>query len=234
MGAATCRLAAERGYDVAINYARDREAAEGVAKDCWKHGVRAEIFQADVAREDDIARLFHEIDGFGQLTHLVNNAGIVGRASRFDEADPVSIRATVDLNVTGAMLVTQAALKRISTRHDGPGGAIVNLSSIAATLGAPGEYVWYAATKAAIDALTIGLAKEVAAEGVRVNAVSPGLIDTGIHASGGQPDRIAKRGPLLPIGRAGTPQEVAETILFLLSDQASFVTGSNVRIAGGL
>ncbi len=132
------------------------------------------------------------------------------------------------------MLVTQAALKRISTRHDGPGGAIVNLSSIAATLGAPGEYVWYAATKAAIDALTIGLAKEVAAEGVRVNAVSPGLIDTGIHASGGQPDRIAKRGPLLPIGRAGTPQEVAETILFLLSDQASFVTGSNVRIAGGL
>ncbi len=227
-------MAAEQGYDIAINYAGNRDAALNVAEDCRATGAHAEIFQADVSKDDDIARLFAEVDAFGKLTHLVNNAGIVGRASRFDAADPSSIRATVDLNVTGAMLVVQQALKRISTKHGGAGGAIVNLSSIASTLGAPGEYVWYAATKAAMDALTIGLAKEVAGEGVRVNAISPGLIDTEIHAAGGQADRIAKRGPLLPIGRAGTAAEVAESILFLLSDRAAFVTGANIRIAGGL
>jgi len=234
IGAATCRMAAARGYDVAINYAGNRDAAERVAEECRERGVRADIFQADVSKDDDIARLFAEVDAFGRLTHLVNNAGIVGRASRFAEADPAALRATVDLNVTGAMLVAQAAVKRMSTKHGGAGGAIVNLSSIASTLGAPGEYVWYAATKAAMDALTIGLSKEVASEGVRVNAVSPGLIDTDIHAAGGQPDRIEKRGPLLPIGRAGTADEVAEAILFLMSDKAGFVTGANIRIAGGL
>lgn len=227
-------MAAERGYDVAINYAGNREAALKVAEDCRKSGARADIFQADVSKDEDILRLFVEVDAFGRLTHLVNNAGTVGRASRFDAADPESIRATVDLNVTGAMLVAQQALKRISIRYGGMGGAIVNLSSIAATLGAPGEYVWYAATKAAMDALTVGLAKEVAGESVRVNAVSPGLIATDIHAAGGQPDRIEKRGPTLPVGRAGTAEEVAEAILFLLSDKAGFITGANIRIAGGL
>jgi NAD(P)-dependent dehydrogenase (short-subunit alcohol dehydrogenase family) len=169
----------------------------------------------------------------GRLTHLVNNAGIVGRANKFADVDTETIRRVVDLNVTGAMLVAREAVRRMSTARGGKGGAIVNLSSMAATLGAPDEYVWYAASKGAIDSLTVGLAREVAREGIRVNAVAPGLIDTDIHAAGGQPDRIARMGPTIPLGRAGTAEEVAAAILWLLSDEASYSTGTIIRVSGG-
>ena len=234
IGAAVARRAAGEGYRVAVNYASDIAAAEKVAVAIEKAGSQALIVKADVAREDEIKRLFEEIDHkLGRLTHLVNNAGIVGRASRLDAADPAIIREVIDLNVTGAMLVAREAAKRMSTANGGKGGAIVNLSSAAATIGSPGEFTWYAASKGAIDSFTIGLARELAKEGVRVNAVSPGLIETDIHASSGQPDRVLRMSSLIPMGRAGTADEVAETILWLLSDKASYVTGANIRVAGG-
>jgi NAD(P)-dependent dehydrogenase (short-subunit alcohol dehydrogenase family) len=234
IGAAVARAAAREGYRVAINYVSDVAAAERVAAEIEKAGSKALVVQADVAREDEIKRLFEEIDKkLGRLTHLVNNAGIVGRSSRLDAADPAMIRQVIDLNVTGAILVAREAVRRMSRAHGGEGGAIVNLSSAAATLGSPGEFTWYAASKGAIDSFTLGLARELAKEGVRVNAVSPGLIETDIHASGGQPDRVARMGGLIPMGRAGTAEEVAEAILWLLSDKASYVTGANIRVAGG-
>jgi NAD(P)-dependent dehydrogenase (short-subunit alcohol dehydrogenase family) len=227
-------MAARAGYRVAINYVSDKKAAEAVAGEIDKAGSKALIVKADVAREEEIRALFAEIDKkLGRLTHLVNNAGIVGRSSRLDIADPAVIRQVIDLNVTGAILVAREAVERMSTANGGAGGAIVNISSAAATIGSPGEFTWYAASKAAIDAFTLGLARELAKEGVRVNAVSPGLIETGIHASGGQPDRVARMGPMIPMGRAGTVDEVAETILWLLSEKASYVTGANIRVAGG-
>jgi NAD(P)-dependent dehydrogenase (short-subunit alcohol dehydrogenase family) len=234
IGAAVARRAAIEGYCVAVNYASDIAAAEKVAVEIEKAGSRALIVKADVSRADEIKRLFEEIDrNLGRLTHLVNNAGIVGRASRLDAADPAMIREVIDLNVTGAILVAREAARRMSTARGGQGGAIVNLSSAAATIGSPGEFTWYAASKGAIDSFTLGLARELAKEGVRVNAVSPGLIETDIHASSGQPDRVARMSPLIPMGRAGTADEVAETILWLLSDKASYVTGANIRVAGG-
>ena len=234
IGAAVARRAAGEGYRVAINYVNDRAAAEKVAAEIEKAGSKALLVKADVAREDEIKRLFEEIDEkLGRLTHLVNNAGIVGRINRLEAADPAMIRQVIDLNVTGAILVAREAVKRISTANGGQGGAIVNLSSAAATLGSPGEFTWYAASKGAIDSFTIGLARELAKEGVRVNAVSPGLIETDIHASGGEPDRVARMSPLIPMGRAGSADEVAEVILWLLSDKASYVTGANIRVAGG-
>lgn len=234
IGAATARLAAERGYDVAINYQADAEAAGRVAEACRVAGARAEIIQADVAREDEIARLFRTVDEcLGRLTHLVNNAGITGRASRLDEASTETIRSTIDLNVTGAILVAREAVRRMARRHGGSGGAIVNLSSAAVTLGSPNEFVWYAASKGAIDSLTIGLAREWATDGIRTNAVAPGLIDTEIHASSGLPDRLQRLTGFIPLGRPGTAEEVAETILFLLSDAASYVNGEVIRVGGG-
>lgn len=234
IGAATALLAARRGYDVAINYQRDADAAGRVAEACRAAGVRAEIIQADVAREDEIARLFRTVDErLGRLTHLVNNAGITGRASRLDEVSPETIRACIDLNVTGAILVAREAVKRMARRRGGSGGAIVNLSSAATTLGSPHEFVWYAASKGAIDSLTIGLAREWATEGIRSNAVAPGLIDTDIHASSGLPDRLQRLTGFIPLGRPGTAEEVAETILFLLSDAASYVNGEVLRVGGG-
>jgi NAD(P)-dependent dehydrogenase (short-subunit alcohol dehydrogenase family) len=234
IGAATCRLAAQRGYDVAVNYVRDEPAARSVVADVEASGGRAIAVQGDVAEKADVARIFAETDRrLGRLTHLVNNAGVTGRSGRVDDADPAMIRRVVELNVIGTILCSQAATRRMSTRHGGAGGAIVNLSSAAATLGMANEYAWYAAAKGAIDSFTVGLARELAREGVRVNAVAPGLIETEIHAASGDAGRIARLAPNIPAGRAGSADEVAETILFLLSDAASYVTGSVLRVSGG-
>lgn len=233
IGAATARLAARQGYDVAINYLGNEAAAKAVVADIERSNARAIAIKGDMAREADIRRMFEEVDRFGRLTHLVNNAGIVGQSGRYADADPAMMRRVIDVNVTGAMLVAQEAVRRMSTQRGGSGGAIVNLGSMASTLGAPGEYVWYAASKGAIDALTIGLSREVAAEGIRVNAVAPGLIDTDIHAAGGQPDRVARLRSMIPAGREGKADEVAEAILYLLSEQASYVIGTIMRVSGG-
>jgi NAD(P)-dependent dehydrogenase (short-subunit alcohol dehydrogenase family) len=233
IGAATARLAARQGYDVAINYVGNEKAANEVVADIEKSNARGIAIQGDMANEADIKRMFEAVDRFGKLTHLVNNAGIVGKGGRFADADRGMMRQVIDLNVTGAMIVAQEAVKRMSTKSGGKGGAIVNLGSMASTLGAPGEYVWYAASKGAMDSFTIGLSREVAAEGIRVNSVAPGLIDTDIHASGGEPGRIARLRSMIPMGREGDAQEVAEAILYLLSEQASYVVGTNVRISGG-
>jgi NAD(P)-dependent dehydrogenase (short-subunit alcohol dehydrogenase family) len=233
IGAATARLAARQGYDVAINYVGNEKAADEVVADIEKSNARGIAIQGDMANEADIKKMFEAVDKFGKLTHLVNNAGIIGSSSKFADAPADMMRRVVDVNVTGAMIVAREAVRRLSTAHGGKGGAIVNLGSMATYIGAPGEFVWYAASKGAIDALTIGLSKELAGEGVRVNAVAPGLIDTEIHASGGQPDRIARMRSAIPMGREGTADEVAESILYLLSDQASYVTGTVLRISGG-
>jgi NAD(P)-dependent dehydrogenase (short-subunit alcohol dehydrogenase family) len=233
IGAATARLAARQGYDVAINYVGNEKAANEVVADIEKSNARGIAIKGDMANEADIRRMYEAVDKFGKLTHLVNNAGIVGKGGRFADADRAMMRQVIDLNVTGAMLVAQEAVRRMSTKHGGQGGAIVNLGSMASTLGAPGEYVWYAASKGAMDSFTIGLSREVAAEGIRVNSVAPGLIDTDIHASGGEPGRIERLRSAIPMGREGSAQEVAEAILYLLSEQASYVVGTNVRISGG-
>ena len=234
IGAATARLAAARRYDVAVNFATNATAAQAVVADCERAGARAVAIQADVAREVEVERLFAETERrLGPLGGLVNNAGIVGRASRLDAADAATIKTVIDLNVFGAFLCAREAVRRLSTAHGGKGGVIVNVSSGAATLGSPGDFIWYAASKAAVDTLTIGLAREVAREGIRVNAVAPGLVDTDIHDSTGIPDRIATMSPNIPLGRAGTADEIAETILFLLSDASSYVTGAVLRVAGG-
>lgn len=234
IGAATARAAAKDGYDVAVNYVRDEKAAHELVQEIRGAGGKARAIQADVSRELDIKQLFAAVEReLGDLTHLVNNAGIVGRAARLVDADPSVIREVVDLNVTGAILVAREAVRRMTTSAGGKGGAIVNISSMAAIIGGAGEYTWYAASKGAIDSLTVGLAREVAKEGIRVNAVAPGLIDTDIHASGGQPDRVARVGATVPVGRAGTAEEVANAILWLLSDAASYVTGAVLRVSGG-
>ena len=234
IGAAIVRLAAQEGYRIALNYASADKEAEETAASARAAGAEVALFKADVARADEVERLFAQIDArLGRLTHLVNNAGITGPASRFADIAPAELARVLDLNVTGALLVAQAAVRRISTAHGGAGGAIVNVSSMAARLGAPGEYVWYAASKGAIDSLTVGLARELGQEGVRVSAVAPGLIETGIHARSGQPDRLARLAPTIPLGRPGTSDEVARAILWLLSEEASYVTGAVLNISGG-
>jgi NAD(P)-dependent dehydrogenase (short-subunit alcohol dehydrogenase family) len=234
IGAAVCRIAAQRGWDVAINFASNAAAAEAVAAECRQAGARAEIFKGDMAEEADIARVFREVDErMGRIDSLVNNAGITGPASRLDAADPAAIRSVIDLNVTGAILVAREGIRRLSTRNGGRGGTIVNLSSAAVWIGSPDTFVWYAASKGAIDSLTIGLATELGKEGVRVNAVAPGLIETEIHASAGLDDRLQKLGPRVPIGRSGTAEEVAQVILFLMSPESSYVTGAIYRVTGG-
>lgn len=234
IGAATCRLAGRNGFAVAVNYQRDEAAASSVVADIEAAGGRAVAIKADVACEDEVERLFAETDArLGRVTHLVNNAGITGRSQRLDQVDTATLKAVFDLNILGSFLCARAAVKRMSTLHGGAGGAIVNVSSAAATLGSPGEYVWYAASKGAVDAMTYGLAKEVAREGIRVNAVAPGMILTEIHAASGDPGRIDRIVPNVPLGRIGTPEEIAETILFLLSDAASYVTGAVLRVSGG-
>lgn len=235
IGAAICRLAAPRGYAIAINYLSNRDAAEALAAECRGAGATTALLPGDMSVPGDIERVFAACaEELGPVTHFVNNAGVTGKVSRLDEAAGETVRACIDLNVTGAILAAQAAIRQMARRHGGPGGAIVNLSSAAADLGSPGEYVWYAASKGAIDSLTLGLAKELAEDGIRVNAVSPGLIDTDIHAlSSGAPGRAERLAPNIPMKRVGTAEEVAETVLFLLSDAASYVTGANLRVSGG-
>ena len=234
IGVATARAAARAGYKIAINYVNDARAADALAKEIRTTGGTAVPIQADVSREDDIVRLFTTVDReLGQLTHLVNNAGITGRAGRIADVDAGMLERVIAVNVTGAILVAREAVRRMSTARGGKGGAIVNLSSMAAVLGAPGEWVGYAASKGAIDSFTVGLSREVAKEGIRVNAVAPGLIDTDIHVTAGQPDRIERMAPTVPMARAGSAAEVAAAIFWLLSDEASYVTGTIVRVSGG-
>ena len=234
IGAATARLAAERGDHVAVNYARNDAAAGAVVDDCVASGVRAVAVRADIADEAAVVAMFDAVaDELGSIDVLVNNAGILHTQMRFDEMTVERWRELLDVNVIGAFVCAREAVRRMSTRHGGRGGSIVNVSSAASYLGSPGEYVDYAASKAAIDTLTIGLGKEVAAEGIRVNAVRPGVIHTDIHASGGEPGRVERVAPSVPMQRGGDPIEVARTILWLASDEASYITGTIVNCSGG-
>lgn len=234
IGAATALLAAERGFTVAINYRREREAAETLVAQITAAGGKARAFAADVANEDDVLRLFREVDdAFGRLDVLVNNAGILERQMRLEDMDVARLQRVFAVNVTGTFLCCREAVKRMARRHGGSGGSIVNVSSMASRLGSPNEYIDYAAAKGAVDSLTIGLAKEVAGEGIRVNAVRPGLIRTEIHASGGEPGRVERLQSAIPLGRGGEAEEVARAILFLASDESSYSTGSFIDVSGG-
>lgn len=234
IGAAVARLGAARGYAVGVNYLRDAEAAEAVVAEIGQAGGQALALQADVAREEEVERLFAALDReLPPLTALVNNAGLAGQVSRVEDASAETIRQVMELNVLGSIWCARAAVRRMARRYGGHGGAIVNISSGAATIGSPGEYVWYAASKGAVDSFTLGLAKENAGEGIRVNAVAPGFVRTEIHAASGMPDRLEKIAPTMPIGRAAEPEEIAEAVLWLLSDAASYTTGAILRVAGG-
>ncbi|HEV7417715.1 MAG TPA: SDR family oxidoreductase [Tianweitania sediminis] len=234
IGAATAVQAAAAGYDVALSYVRNKQAAEAVVEAVESHSGRGLAVQADVAVEADIINLFATTQqAFGRLDAFVNNAGVVDGKQRVDEMSAERLHRMMAINVVGPMLCAREAVKRMSTRYGGKGGAIVNVSSVAALLGSPGEYVDYAASKGALDVITIGLAKEVVAEGIRVNAVRPGIIDTEIHASGGQPDRVARVAPLVPMARAGTADEVAAAILYFMSEGASYSTGAFLNVSGG-
>ena len=234
IGAATALQCARLGYDVAVNFTRDARAAADLAAQVRALGQRAIEVAADVSREADVLRLFAAVDAeLGTLSALVNNAGVVDVPARVDEMGSERLVRMFAINVLGSFLCAREAVRRMSTRHGGAGGAIVNLSSAAARLGAPGQYVDYAAAKGAIDTFTLGLAREVASEGIRVNAVRPGIIETDIHASGGQPDRAAQMAPQVPMRRAGSAEEVAEAIVWLLSDAASYTTGAVIDVSGG-
>jgi NAD(P)-dependent dehydrogenase (short-subunit alcohol dehydrogenase family) len=234
IGAATARLAASRGYAVCVNYLKDAGAANAVVAGIASAGGQAIAVQADVAVEADVVRLFETCDReLSRLDALVNNAGILETQMRVDAMDAARLQRVFATNVTGSFICAREAVRRMSTRHGGTGGAIVNLSSGAARLGSPGEYVDYAASKGAIDTLTIGLSREVAEEGIRVNAVRAGFIDTGIHASGGEPNRIERVKAMVPMKRGGTADEVANAVLWLLSDEASYTTGAFIDVAGG-
>lgn len=234
IGAAAAVLAAQRGWDVAINYTRDAAAAERVAAQVRAAGRRALVIQADVAEEAEVLAMFAAVDReFGALRGLVNNAGVVDLPARVDEMSLQRLQRMFAINLTGSFLCAREAVRRMSSKHGGAGGAIVNLSSAAARLGSPGQYVDYAASKAGIDLLTLGLAREVATEGIRVNAVRPGIIDTDIHASGGLPDRARQVAPMVPMQRAGSAEEVAQAIVWLLSDEASYTTGTVLDVTGG-
>jgi NAD(P)-dependent dehydrogenase (short-subunit alcohol dehydrogenase family) len=234
IGAATALLAARKGYAVAVNYTRNEAAAQELVRTIRAEGGTALALQGDVAEEAQVLELFRQVDArLGRLTALVNNAGIVDQTARVDEMSVQRLKRMFDINVIGSFLCAREAIKRMSTRHGGRGGAIVNVSSAAARLGAPGQYVDYAASKGAIDTFTIGLAKEVAAEGIRVNAVRPGLIETEIHASGGLPNRVRELAHQVPMQRGGSAEEVAQAIVWLLSPEASYTTMSLVEVSGG-
>lgn len=234
IGAATALLAARKGYAVAVNYASNADAAAHVVRAIAGAGGRAIAVQADVADEAQVLRMFAEVDAkLGRLTALVNNAGVVDATQRVEDMSVARLRRMFDINVIGSIVCAREAVRRMSRRHGGRGGAIVNVSSAAARLGAPGQYVDYAAAKGAIDTFTLGLAKEVAADGIRVNAVRPGLIETEIHASGGLPDRVRDLAHQVPMQRGGTADEVAQAIVWLLSPEASYTTMSLVDVSGG-
>lgn len=235
IGAATCIMAARRGYDVAVNYQSNEKAAAEVVEACETAGARAVALQGDMASATDITRVFAEAKAaLGQLSHVVNNAGITGKSGTLAEADIAAIRECIDINVTGAILVAREAARALIANDAAQARAIVNISSVAAELGSPGEYVWYAASKGAVDSLTIGLAKELAGHGIRVNAVAPGITETEIHAlSTGEAGRVARIAPLIPLKRAATADEIAEAVLFLLSEASSYTTGIILKVSGG-
>ncbi|OOG46233.1 SDR family oxidoreductase [Polaromonas sp. A23] len=234
IGAATALQAARAGYAVAVNYTANSLAADEVVRQIRQGGGTAITVQADVAEENQVLAMFEKVDAkLGRLTALVNNAGVVDRTERVDGMSVARLKRMFDINVIGTMVCAREAVKRMSTRYGGTGGAIVNVSSAAARLGGPGQYVDYAAAKGAVDTFTLGLAKEVAAEGIRVNAVRPGIIETDIHASGGLPDRARTMAPLVPMQRAGSADEVAQSIVWLLGSGSSYTTGALLDIAGG-
>jgi NAD(P)-dependent dehydrogenase (short-subunit alcohol dehydrogenase family) len=234
IGAATALLAARQGYAVAVNYSANSLAADEVVRQIRQAGGTAMAVQADVADEAQVLTMFEKVDAkLGRLTALVNNAGVVDQTSRVDAMSMARFRRMFEINVYGSFVCAREAVRRMSTRHGGSGGTIVNLSSVAARLGAPGQYVDYAAAKGAIDSFTVGLAKEVATEGIRVNAVRPGIIDTEIHASGGLPDRAREMAPQVPMQRPGSAEEVARSILWLMSPESSYTTGTVLDVTGG-
>jgi NAD(P)-dependent dehydrogenase (short-subunit alcohol dehydrogenase family) len=234
IGAATCRLAAQQGYAVCVNYACARDAAEQVVSDILKQGGEAIAVQADISVEADVVRMFETVDRqLGLLTGLVNNAGILETQCRVENLTAERLDRILKINVTGAFLCAREAVRRMATGSGGQGGAIVNVSSVASRTGSPGEYVDYAASKGAVDSMTIGLAQEVAQAGIRVNAVRPGFIYTDIHASGGEPGRVDRVKAFVPMRRGGTALEVAQAILWLLSPEASFTTGAFIEVTGG-
>ena len=234
IGAATCILAAQKGWDVAVNYTANADAAQLVVKQIQDAGARAMAVQADVADEGQVLAMFKRVKAeLGPLQGLVNNAGVIDVTARLDEMSMARWRRMFDVNVLGSMLCAREAVLQMSTKHGGQGGSIVNLSSAASRLGAAGQYLDYAAAKGAIDSLTLGLAKEVAGEGIRVNAVRPGLIDTEIHASGGLPNRVKELEHLVPAKRGGSAMEVAQAIVWLLSEEASYTTMSLIDVSGG-
>lgn len=233
IGAETALLAAEQGYAVGISYIQQKDAADAVVREIINNGGTAVAVQADVAKEQDVVRMFAEFDcKLGRLTALVNNAAVLTQ-SRLVDMDAAHLQRIFSTNVIGSFLCAREAVKRMSTSYGGTGGAIVNVSSIASRLGSPNEYIDYAASKGAIDTFTLGLAKEVVDEGIRVNAVRPGIIQTELHASGGDPGRVERLKHAIPMGRGGYPEEVAKAILWLLSDEASYCTGSLLDVAGG-
>ena len=235
IGRATAIAAARAGYDVGVNYVDDDTAAEATAASCRELGARSTAVRGDVADPEAVALMFQAMDqAFGRLDLLVNNAGIVGRATTVSALDATTLKRTFEVNVFGTVYCVQEAIRRMSREHGGEGGAIVNLSSIAATLGSPGEYVHYAASKGAIETFTLGLAKEVAPLGIRVNAVQAGTTDTEIHARSGNPDRPSMVAKIAPLGRVATPDDIAQAILWLASDAAAYTTGASLRVGGGL